>query len=67
MPIPISPYHFYEKDGLKIRESRNSTKVTVEVEVDGQYLTVIQNAGSQEAIDALTNYISRQKSIKNAF
>lgn len=61
MPVPPSPYHFYERKGFRIRESHPVNKgKTVEVEVDGKFIVVVSDERSTQRItEALNTFIAR--------
>lgn len=64
MPIPISPYHFYERNGYRVRESHKGEIIKIEVETstlpkEGQdsFVLVFEGLGSQQAAEALQAFI----------
>lgn len=58
MPVPTSPYHFYERNGYQVRESRNGELIKIEVETSkDSFVTAFEGLGPQQASKALNSFI----------
>lgn len=66
MPIPPSPYHFFNKEGWSFRQrssiSGGMSKVTISVEEkSGDWSPIIVDANKKVAAEQLTEWLARNK------